>query len=44
MGWQAVNRISFRRQAFLTQIIIGGKQLARHDSKAHKKYAELLCL
>ena len=25
MEWQAVNGISFQRQVFLTQIIIGGK-------------------
>ena len=36
MEWQAVNGISFQRQAFLTQIIIGGKQLACHNPKHTK--------
>lgn len=36
MEWQAVNGISFQRQAFLTQIIIGGKKLACHNPKHTK--------
>ena len=44
MEWQAVNGISFQRQAFLTLIIIGEeKRLACHNPM-HKKHVELLFL